>query len=96
MLVREQGLASVAPPRREHIQCLNESVQAHQERRSSCSGLHSSAGWLALMGLNRLTLAGIIGCIWFALRGFLATFDTVKEIDLGRAGWRAMPLLERA
>ena len=35
-----------------------------------CSGLQSSAGWLALIGLNRLTLGGIIGSIWLALRDF--------------------------
>ncbi len=32
-----------------------------------CSGLHSSAGWLALIGLIRLTLGGIIGFAWLTL-----------------------------
>ena len=36
------------------------------------SGLHSSAGWLALIGLIRLTLGG-----------FLATFDTAGEFPSG-------------
>ena len=35
--------------------------------RPKCSGLHSSAGWLALITLNWLTLAGIIVGIWLTL-----------------------------
>jgi len=33
----------------------------------SCSGLHLSAVGRDLIGLNRLTLAGIIGCVWLTL-----------------------------
>ncbi len=33
-----------------------------------CSGLHSSAVGRALIGLIRLTLAGIIGDLWLTLR----------------------------
>ena len=52
--------------------------------RSKCSGLHSSAEWLALIGLIRLTLAGIIGRVWLTLCGFLATLDTAGEFGVGR------------
>ena len=41
--------------------------------------MHLSAGWLAFIDLNRLTLAGIIGAVWLTLRGFLATLDTAGE-----------------
>ena len=34
---------------------------------ANCSGLHSSAGWLALITLNWLTLAEIIVGIWLTL-----------------------------
>jgi len=35
-----------------------------------CSGLHLSAVGRDLIGLNRLTLAGIIGCVWLTLGDF--------------------------
>ncbi len=41
----------------------------------SCSGLHLSAVGRDLIGLNWLTLAGIIRCVWLTLGGFLAAFD---------------------
>ena len=44
-------------------------------RTLTCSGLHSSAGWLALIGLTWLTLAETIAGTWLTLCGFLATFD---------------------
>ena len=37
---------------------------------SRCSGLHSSAVGRDLIGLNRLTLGGIIGCVWLTLGNF--------------------------
>ena len=33
----------------------------------TCSGLHSSAGWLALIGLTWLTFGEIIGGVWLTL-----------------------------
>jgi len=42
---------------------------------AKCSGLHLSAVGRDLIGLNRLTLAGIIGCVWLTLGGLLATLD---------------------
>jgi len=38
----------------------------------TCSGLHSSAVGRDLIGLNRLTLAGIIGCVRLTFGGLLA------------------------
>ncbi len=38
----------------------------------TCCGLHLSAVGRDLIGLNRLTLAGIIGCVWLTLGDFWA------------------------
>ena len=35
-----------------------------------CSGLHLYADWLALIVLNQLTIAGILGCAWLTLHDF--------------------------
>lgn len=50
----------------------------------TCSGLQSSSVGRALIGLDRLTLAGIIGCAWLTLGGLLATCD-VSGLDPQKA-----------
>ncbi len=42
-------------------------VEGPSLRKRTCSGLHSSAVGRALIGLIRLTLAGIIGGVWLTL-----------------------------
>ena len=56
---------------------------------ASCSGLHSSAGWLALIGLNRLTLAGIIGAVWLTLGDFRRTIGAtgLQSSALAHTRW---------
>ncbi len=47
--------------------------------------MHLSAVGRDLIGLNRFTLAGIIGGVWLTLGGFLATFGEARDVvaDVG-------------
>jgi len=59
-----------------------------------CSGLHSSAVGRALVSLNRLTLAGIIGRSWLTLHDFgrrLAGTDLQSSAP-AHARWDYPPL----